>query len=118
MNPPISSQLTDWNTYQLTSLNDGLFNRFLRLKSAGALNKASRYKLMLSLANMKKQFPDNRLPMNCDRKADYLWQRNIEESFEFSEECDKSFNGTDFLWMAALLTDEPKSRMSASQPSH
>jgi hypothetical protein len=70
--------------------------------------------LMKSLASMKKQFPDNRLPMNCDRKADYLWQRNTNEAFEASEECTKSFHGIDFLWMAALLTEQEHTLNSVS----
>jgi len=105
------SILTTWNTHKLVSINASLFNRYLRLYSAGALNRQTRYQLMTELLNMRSQFPDDRLPMDCDRKADYLWQRNFWESYDRNKQCSKTFNGIDFLWMAALLTDDQPGQM-------
>lgn len=82
-----------------------LFFKYLRLKSANALSKQTIGLLMSELQAMK-QFPDNRLPEDCDRKADYLWQRSSDEYYERSTNCNRTFSGTDYVWMASILLVE------------
>ena len=98
-------QRISWITQTIYGENrDNLFFKYLRLKSAGALTRSVRSKLISDLLAMP-QFPSDRLPEDCDRKADYLWQRASDEYHKASPTCRVSFNGVDFLWMAALLLD-------------
>ena len=83
---------------------DNLFYKFLRLKSADALSRHSKNQLLAELLMMP-QFPENRLPENCDRKPDYLWQRPSPEYSTKEPYCTKTYNGVDYLWMAALLLE-------------
>ncbi len=84
--------------------SDNLFFKFMRLKAADALTNESRHLLMAELLAMP-QFPASRLPENCDRSADYLWQRSSVEYYKKSDFCSYTFNGLDFVWMTALLLD-------------
>ncbi len=105
---PPSKQRLEWITEQLIRTDtSNMFYRYLRLKAAGALTRESRAALLRELLAMP-QFPTERLPMNCDRKADYMWQRSrIERAEPASSKCTLHYSGVDFLWMAALLlTDE------------
>lgn len=95
-------------TQQLVDADSAnLFYRWLRLKTAGLLTDQVRYKMLWELIQMK-QFPKNSLPMNCDRKADYMWMRASWESRRSKIECSYQFAGVDFLWMAALLLEEER----------
>ncbi len=81
-----------------------LFFKWLRLRTAQALTPLTRTIMLQELINME-QFPTNHLPRNCDRKADYLWQRDSSEYKSVTENCSKQFGGVDFMWMTALLLD-------------
>jgi hypothetical protein len=70
-----------------------------------AMNSNLAHKMLEDLLAMP-QFPVDQLPTNCDRKADYLWQRKSEEYQPRSSNCHITYNGTDFLWMTALLLEE------------
>ncbi len=94
----------NWITYRLFSADpDNLFYRFLYLRSINALTTPARIRMMDALLAMP-QFPATRLPTSCDRRADFLWQRDSREYYLQSREpyC-QHFNGVDFLWMAANL---------------
>ena len=102
---PIDKQRLDWITDRLVKSDpNNLFFRYLRLRSAGALTESMRARLLVELLNMP-QFPQDRLPMNCDRSADYLWQREDRARNLEPISCTMQFSGTDFLWMTALLLD-------------
>lgn len=81
-----------------------IFFKWLRLRTAQALTPLTRTIMLQELMNME-QFPADRLPRNCDRKADYLWQRDSTEYKSISDVCTKQFGGVDFIWMTALLLD-------------
>lgn len=81
-----------------------IFFKWLRLRTSQALTPLTRTIMLQELLNMD-QFPVDRLPRNCDRKADYLWQRDSVEYDKANNLCTKQFAGVDFLWMAALLLD-------------
>lgn len=99
----IFEQRTQWIASQIYQENDkNLFFKWLYLKSKGLLDTEAKYSLLKELVEMK-QFPKNSLPMNCDRKADYLWQRKKAEYEALSLNCVYTFPGTDYLWMSALL---------------
>jgi hypothetical protein len=101
----IVTQATDWDTAKLVELDpENMFFRYLRLKAAGALTDAVRYQLLGELLAMS-QFPPDRLPLDCDRRADYVWQRAWRETKTTAQVCSKQFNGADFLWMAGLIID-------------
>ena len=101
----IDQQRLDWITDRLvTSDPSNLFFRYLRLRAAGALTESLRSRLLAELLSMP-QFPQDRLPMNCDRSADYLWQREDRAPNLTPITCTMQFTGTDFLWMTALLLD-------------
>jgi len=112
MAPPLleldwSSRRLEWSAQKLAELDpQNLFFVWLKHRSAGSLNDQTRADLLERLLAMP-QFPPDRLPENCDRKADYLWQRS---SWEYQPQpgvrCAERFHGVDFLWMVALLTDE------------
>ena len=94
-----------WAARQLhESAPENLFFKWLRLETAGALSPLTRAEMLRELMAMP-QFPSDRLPQDCDRQADYLWQRSQNRYTEKSETCSKTFPGVDFLWMVALLTD-------------
>ena len=102
----IDDQRLDWITDRLVKLDpNNLFFRYLRLRAAGALTESMRSGLLVELLNMP-QFPRDRLPMNCDRSADYLWQREDRARNLEPIPCTMQFSGTDFLWMTALLLDD------------
>lgn len=95
----------EWISHKLVSADpQNLFFRYLRLRATNALNPAMRLQLLTDLAAMK-AFPVDRLPGNCDRKADYLWQRDSMEYKPRTKVCQYQFPGVDFLWMAALLLE-------------
>jgi len=100
-----SSRL-QWQTHKLVMLDPrNMFFRYLRLKSIDAMNPNLAYQMLNELLAMP-QFPIHTLPTNCERKADYLWQRKSQEYEPKTANCQKIFNGTDFLWMASLLLEE------------
>ena len=91
---------------------ENLFFEYLYLKTAGALTYASKARLLTRLLAMP-QYPVERLPQDCDRQADYLWQRSSAE-YTGKKTCKESFHGVDFLWMAALLSEDPPPILSSS----
>lgn len=102
----VKSQRYLWSARQLfVSDPKNLFFKYLWLRSAKALNKYTKRNLMAELLSGSQPFPVDRLPANCDRKADYLWQRHSWEYEPVSSQCDHIFSGVDFLWMAALLLE-------------
>jgi hypothetical protein len=104
----MESQRLDWITDRLTKADPtNLFFRYLRLRSANALSLPIRLDLLKELLSMK-QFPTDRLPMNCDRKSDYLWQRDDKSVNYDPIPCQVEYAGVDFLWMAALLLEDPE----------
>ena len=94
-----------WAAFRLVQIDPrNLFFRYLRFRAIGALNHVVARQLLEELLAMP-QFPDSRLPRSCDRSADYLWQRGSHEYDQIESSCSKSFHGTDFLWMVALLVE-------------
>ena len=80
-----------------------LFFRWLRLAAADALSPRARLAMLRELDAMP-QFPQDRLPDACDRRADYLWQRSSSEYMaRETKDCVRRFSGVDYLWMASLL---------------
>ncbi len=102
----MEDQRWQWIGQKLSALDHkNLFFRWLELRSAGALTWKTQAELLQALLSMH-QFPDNRLPRNCDRRADYLWQRaSVEYARNPRDACTETFHGVDFLWMVALLTE-------------
>ncbi len=101
----LNSQRLGWITDRLIAADpSNLFFRYLRLRAAGALTVTARMHMLNELLNMP-HFPSDRLPMNCDRSADYLWQRENRGKNQQPLGCNEEYNGTDFLWMAALLLE-------------
>jgi hypothetical protein len=100
-------QRRHWIAYRLITADPhNLFFQWLAYKTSPNLSLGStQYDLRRQLMSMS-QFPNWRLPSSCERKADYLWQRNSKEYFMKSKNCDKQFAGVDFLWMASLLQDD------------
>lgn len=120
LNPILPSELSEqrrvWAAQSLFAVDpQNLFFEWLNLKAAGALTFSSRARLLEKLLAMP-QFPRDRLPTNCDRKADYLWQRASVE-YGPSKNCHETFHGADFLWMTALLVENTPST-SFAQESH
>lgn len=96
-------QRRKWISSRLRAIHpDNLFYRWLDFDSFGTLS-ADAEELMLSELLSLKQFPATRLPMDCDRRADYAWQRRHAEFSNFNAGCSRTFSGVDFLWMSALL---------------
>ena len=92
-----------WIAGRLSSLAGGnLFFDVLELKANGIYGMDAEVKLLSELLSMP-QFPATRLPMDCDRAADYIWQRRDREAIPSARECGRTFAGVDFLWMAAIL---------------
>jgi hypothetical protein len=109
----LNNQRRGWVADQLVRNNElNIFFRFLRFKAAGAFNERVRMLLLKDLVSME-QFPDFRLPQDCDRKADYLWQRDSREYAPASFICKETFHGVDYLWMTALLSD-PKIELGST----
>lgn len=101
----LSNQRLTWVTGRLFQNDpENLFFRWLRLRAANAVTPLTRHFMIHQLMRMP-QFPLTHLPRDCDRRADYLWQRASWEYHVQKRTCDKTFNGVDFLWMAALLLD-------------
>ncbi len=97
-----------WITSILTQENpENLFFAYLAYQVNGQLDDAKRVALLTELLSMP-QFPSERLPMDCDRGADYLWQRKAEEYLPDSRRCRTTWSGVDFLWMAGLLVQESR----------
>lgn len=102
----LKSQSFSWTAKRLFEIDPkNLFFTFLRLKAAGAMNRQVAAMLLLRLLDMD-EFPEDQLPTDCDRKADYLWQRSSSEYRNRSKRCDHQFSGIDFSWMASLLLSE------------
>ena len=96
-----------WVTSLLVEQNpNNLFFDYLHALVAGEFNDEKRVALLTDLLNMQ-QFPADRLPKDCDRSADYIWQRRAEEYVPESSKCNETYSGVDFLWMAGLLVKEP-----------
>jgi len=104
--PKLKDQRWVWAGHQLATLDrQNLFFEWMELRSAGALTWKTQSMLLQKLLDMP-QFPDDRLPRNCDRRADYLWQRHsVEYVPKPKATCTETFHGVDFLWMVALLTE-------------
>jgi hypothetical protein len=117
IDPIIPSRLRDlrlaWSARSLhLEDRENLFFRWLALETSGVPISVERRRIFASqLLNMK-AFPDDRLPSDCDRRADYTWQRPSEQTKQKRSTCGITYSGTDFLWMAALLLDELNSRPS------
>jgi hypothetical protein len=79
-----------------------LFFDWLEYKVNGLYDVNSEIKLLSELLSMP-QFPAVRLPRDCDRAADYIWQRRDKEAIPLARECGRTYAGVDFLWMAAIL---------------
>ena len=102
----IMAQRQRWIANKLYELDKrNLFFKWLYLKAHKNLDIKQRILLMEELLNMP-QFPDYRLPRDCDRKADYLWQRDSIEYDIAKKKCHRFFNGVDFLWLSSLLLTE------------
>jgi hypothetical protein len=92
-----------WIAGQLRTLHpNNLFYRWLDHEALGTMSDQTMRQMLQELLSMT-QFPAGRLPMNCDRRADYVWQRKSSEFHDASSVCTRTYSGVDFLWMAALL---------------
>ncbi|MBP9708754.1 MAG: hypothetical protein KBD78_14035 [Oligoflexales bacterium] len=99
----LSKQRIMWISYQLTQIDSqNIFFQWLWLNSIQILNPQLEKSLLKRLLDPS-VFPVDRLPNNCDRSADYLWQRDSREYTSENTHCTRFFSGVDFLWMAALL---------------
>ena len=110
--------LLDWYAQKLVEVDpQNLFFRWLKLKTAGALSSTTRLAMLDELMHME-QFPPDTLPQSCNRKADYLWQRDSAEYQPVEHiQCTKLFAGIDFMWMVALLVDDAQDRFEESESS-
>lgn len=99
----LDKQRREWISGRLRSLSgSNLFFEWLDESATGVLNPEAESRLLSDLLSMP-QFPANRLPMDCDRDADYIWQRREGESIPVAKRCGETWSGVDFLWMAAVL---------------
>jgi hypothetical protein len=114
----LDAQRLDWTANALVALDPGnLFFRYLRYKTSKAMRPAVALRLLNELLAMP-QFPQDRLPGNCDRRADYLWQRASREYRPTNWVCTRVFHGTDFQWMASLLLKDLGSTVATgAEPS-
>ncbi len=113
--PPLGEVRDEWIAQRLVDTDaENLFFRWLRFKTAGALSPGVRAHLIRDLLAMP-QFPDSRLPSSCDRKADYLWQRDSREFDASTVECRKTWNGVDFLWLAGLILEDGETEIGPVQ---
>ena len=102
----IDKQRRYWIAQKLYKLDhNNLFFKWLLLRSSDKLSIKSKFELLKELNEMP-QFPVNRLPRDCDRKADYLWQRDSIEYQMTNDHCHRFFNGIDFIWMASLIMSD------------
>ena len=102
----IRERRLEWATSRLVEIDpQNIFYRWLRLKAAGALSEGARVKLLEELLAMP-QFPRH-LPWDCDRRADYLWQRDSSEFAPAKGACNYQYSGVDFLWMSSLIVSDP-----------
>lgn len=98
----LHSQRLIWSLQNLVVRNsNNLFFKWLYLKANSATSPGLRHQIISELLKMT-QFPNRRLPNHCDRKADYLWQRE-ESEYKKGLDCTLRWAGVDFLWMASLL---------------
>lgn len=99
----IDAQRRQWIAGRLRSISSSnLFFKWLDQKAAGALDSNSEAHLLSELLSMP-QFPKTHLPQDCNRDADYLWQRREAEAIPVAATCGETWSGVDFLWMASLL---------------
>ena len=99
----IDAQRRQWIADRLRSISSSnLFFKWLDQKAAGALDTKSEAHLLSELLSMP-QFPKTHLPQDCNRDADYLWQRREAEAIPVVATCGETWSGVDFLWMASLL---------------
>jgi hypothetical protein len=103
----IDYQRMGWIATKLSQENpQNLFFAVLRNRFDGAENHETRTRMLESLLAMP-QFPKDRLPNDCDRKADYLWQRSDSEYKARSPQCGHNlYGGVDFMWLTALLVGD------------
>ena len=102
-NTTFDERRRQWIASRLSALSrSNLFFKYLEQDADGIHDKSSEIRLLSELLSMS-QFPVNRLPRDCDRDADYLWQRRDSESVPVSKTCGRTWSGVDFLWMAAVL---------------
>jgi hypothetical protein len=100
----LEKQRLQWTTTRLAAIDpSNLFFRYLRLRAADALTYNTAAAMVDELLAMR-QFPPERLPSDCDRTADYIWQRGPWER-QGNRRCDRTFAGADYLWMAGLLVE-------------
>ena len=99
----IDAQRRQWISGRLHSMSSSnLFFAWLDLNSTGELDAKSEARLLSELLSMP-QFPKTHLPQDCNRDADYLWQRREAEAIPVVDKCGETWSGVDFLWMASLL---------------
>lgn len=99
----LTSQSFSWTAKRLFEIDPkNLFFVYLRLRAAGAMNSETASRLLQMLLDMK-EFPLTRLPTDCDRRSDYLWQRSSKNYQNRSVKCSYQYPGVDFTWMASLL---------------
>lgn len=111
-------QRYEWSTNELVKLDSrNLFFRYLRLRAADAMTPPVAYRMMAELLDME-QFPTDRLPLDCDRRADYMWQRSSAQYEPSNRGCRRQFHGTDFVWMAALLREAAGLYTARPENSH
>lgn len=105
---PLGSQRLQWVARRLYQSNpSNLFFEALYLRSIQALTEQSRLSLLKKLL-ARQEFPETHLPLDCDRSADYLWQRSVSGSMP-AKRCEKQFAGVDYLWaLANILDEKPK----------
>lgn len=82
-----------------------LFFTILQLDIEGQLSDRMKSQFMAELLEMP-QFPSDRLPSDCDKDADYLWQRRTEEYDAKTSKCRITYSGVDYLWVAGLLAGD------------
>ncbi|MCX6125231.1 MAG: hypothetical protein NTV34_10880, partial [Proteobacteria bacterium] len=89
-----------WVANTLAQSNpNNLFFATLRLQISGGLTDGARLAMLEKLLAMP-QFPSDRLPQDCDKDADYLWQRKDSDYLPRKKACDVIYPGVDYLWMA------------------
>ncbi len=99
----LDAQRRQWITGKLRHIaGANLFYEWLDQKAYGVASPQSEGALLAQLLAMP-QFPADRLPMDCDRDADYIWQRRQAEAIPVAQNCRRVWSGVDFLWMAAVL---------------
>jgi hypothetical protein len=98
-----------WVAFELANQSPrNLFFRYLYLKTFGLLTQTQLLDLGHELIEMP-QFPIDQPPSDCNRDADYLWQRADREYDPIKRRgCGPSYAGVDYLWMAGLIYSELK----------